>query len=166
MAFSFPDDKKATTDALSDPQVGDRFTEMMNFWLYVARRDGNTVTTIEANGPCTLPQDGKVRVQTVKELQERLAYGGRPEKGYWVRLYDRDNDVDGWVSDEAPKGFDDPIQVITMKYEGAQCTWDNIHGALDELELWWDEKLEEEITFTIRIMSEADYNALPEFLGW
>ena len=93
----FPDpEKEATERALADPQVGDRFHEMYSFWLYVIRRDGDIVTTMEVSPPATLPDDGKVRIQTVTELRERLAYGNIP--GYWVRLRDRGNNVAGWVA--------------------------------------------------------------------
>ena len=93
----FPDSAdRVTEDALADPRVGDRFHEMHSFWLYVVRRDGDIVTTMEGSPPMTLPDDGKVRVQTVAELRGRLAYGNIP--GYWVRLRDRGNNVEGWVA--------------------------------------------------------------------
>lgn len=62
--------------------------------------------------------------------------------------------------------IDDPIFVVTMEYMGAKCTWDNIKGLQDELEMWWDEGELEKVTITFHNMSEAAYNALPEFMGW
>lgn len=87
--------KSATILAMADPQPGDRFTEFFSFWVYVVKRDGNTITTIEANSPAILPQDGEIKVQTLEEFRERFHYQTRP--GYWVRLVDRNNDVEGWL---------------------------------------------------------------------
>ena len=62
--------------------------------------------------------------------------------------------------------MDDPILVVTMDYMGQRCTWDNIKGLTDELEMWWDSGEEDEVVVRFHLMSEAAYNALPEFMGW
>ena len=62
--------------------------------------------------------------------------------------------------------MDDPIHVVTMEWGKAKCTWDNVRGVLDEIDLWWDEWLEEEVTLRFHTMSEAEFEALPEFGGW
>jgi hypothetical protein len=85
-----------THQAIMNPQVGDRFTEMCTFWVYVVNVCGNIVTTMEANGPCTFPDNGKVRVMTVDEFRERLSYSGH-NGHYWARLIDRGNNVGGWL---------------------------------------------------------------------
>jgi len=68
--------------------------------------------------------------------------------------------------DPYPTEIDDPITVVTMEYMGQQCTWDNIKGALDEIESWWDEGEAEEFTIRFHIMSQAAFKALPEVMGW
>ena len=78
-----------------DPRVGDCYTEMFAFWLYVVGVTETHVTTLEANPPCTLPDDGKLRMQTRAEFAERLSYGTIP--GYWVWLVGRNHDVSGWL---------------------------------------------------------------------
>ncbi len=90
---------EATELAFRSPAVGDRFHEMYSFWVYVMAREGDVVTTIEASPPCTFPEDGKVRVQTLDEFRKRFAYGSIP--GYWVRFCDSGNDVEGWASERA-----------------------------------------------------------------
>jgi len=87
--------KEATALAFRDPQPGDRFTEMFAFWLYVIGRDGERVATLEANPPCTLPEDGQLRWQSLSEFRERFAYRTIP--GYWVRFVDSGNNVAGWL---------------------------------------------------------------------
>ena len=62
--------------------------------------------------------------------------------------------------------LDDPILVVTMEHMGSRCTWDNIQGLTDELEVWWDEGEDDKITITFHTMSEAAFKALPEFMGW
>lgn len=98
---SFADNNKMITEvAFDNPQVGDRFTEMFNYWLYVVARDGEQITTMEAIAPCTLPDDGEIRTYaTVEEFRARFRYGGTTP-GYWVRLIDRDHDVSGWLRSE------------------------------------------------------------------
>ena len=88
--------KAATWAAMADPQVGDRFTEMLAYYVYIVGRDGNTVITMEVVPPATLPKDGKVRVQSLVKFQERFRYS-RHNPDYWIRLLDRGNEVDGWV---------------------------------------------------------------------
>lgn len=91
-------DYEMTAQMLADPQVGDRFTEMYSFWLYIIGRSGEWVTTMEGSPPCTFPQDGIVRTQTVEELHKRLAYGSIP--GFWMEAAGRGHDVRGWAGEE------------------------------------------------------------------
>lgn len=89
-------DDTSTDEAFADPQVGDRFTEMLSFWVYVIARDDESfgVAWIELHPPCDAPKDGKSYVGSVDAFRQRFAYGSRP--GYWVHLHDRGNDVAGW----------------------------------------------------------------------
>jgi len=67
---------------------------------------------------------------------------------------------------KSPEEIDDPIRVVTMDFDGQKCTWDNVKGLSEELELWWDEGEDGEVTIIFSTMSEAAYKALPEFMGW
>ena len=92
----FPDPaKEATEEAMANPRVGDRFTEMYAFWLYVIEIQEHIITTLEASAPCTVPEDGKIIVQTLDQFQKRFAYANT--SGYWIRLVDRNNDVVNWA---------------------------------------------------------------------
>lgn len=98
LKFDTKDAKALTAAAFDDPQIGDLFTEMLAYWVYVVARDGDTVTTMEASAPCTFPRDGKIKIGTVAEFKDRFAYKTIP--GYSVRLYSRGNDVSGWLDDD------------------------------------------------------------------
>lgn len=87
--------KEDTEQAMNDPQPGDRFTEMLAFYVYVLEREGNRVTFMECNPPCELPKDGKVGTCSVGEFSKRYAYSSIP--GYSVYLCERGNDVAGWA---------------------------------------------------------------------
>jgi len=93
---SFADTNKAATiQAFDDPQVGDRFHEFLSYWIYVVARDGERITVMEAHAPCSLPDEGKVtEYATLKDFRYACSYKTNP--GYWVRLADRGNDVEGW----------------------------------------------------------------------
>jgi hypothetical protein len=85
----------ATSLAMDNPQVGDRFTEHYCFWMYVLESNGGSVTTIEASSPCEFPKDGEIKKQSYSDFKKRFSYESIP--GYWVRLVDRNNDVSGWM---------------------------------------------------------------------
>jgi hypothetical protein len=90
--------KRHTAEAMADPQVGDRYTEMYAFWIYVVDVGEESVTTLEASPPCTVPDDGTLRVfATRDEFRSRYTYSD-PTLGYWVKLADRGHDVTGWVA--------------------------------------------------------------------
>ena len=92
--MNYSEAREATRLAMDDPQVGDRFSEMLSFWVYVIHRDGDLVTTIEGSPPVSFPQQGTVVTYTVKEMKERFGYG--VIGGYWILLHDRGNNVEGW----------------------------------------------------------------------
>lgn len=97
--MSFWNDRHIDTEiAMDDPQVGDLYSEMFSFYLYVVERDGDKVVTMEGSPPCEFPND-KVKAQTVEELKARFAYGSIP--GYSIKLLGRGNDVAGWYTREA-----------------------------------------------------------------
>lgn len=94
----FPDARaKATEEAFKDPQIGDRFTEMYNFWMYVIGRRDDKIIVMEASAPCTFPDDGKMTCYSLEDFQKRFSYGSIP--GYWVSFVDHDNDVKGWIEE-------------------------------------------------------------------
>lgn len=94
MATEFPRNDDGTAAAMADPQIGDRFTEMGTFWIYVVAREGARLWTVEANSPCQLPRDGKLREMNVCDFRQRFRYAKLP--GYWARLCGRGHDVAGW----------------------------------------------------------------------
>lgn len=97
MPFSNKKEEERTEQAFSNPRIGDRFTEMYSFWLYVVGRNGDKIATLEASPPCSFPEDGIFKVQTVKEFKNRFSYGSIP--GYWVHFVDSNNDVKGWLEE-------------------------------------------------------------------
>jgi hypothetical protein len=94
MVFSPKAQDKMTEEAMQLPQVGDRFTEMYSFWMYVVARVGDVVVTREGSPPVTFPEGAALKSYTLAEFRERFSCGSIP--GYWVSLVDRGNDVRGW----------------------------------------------------------------------
>lgn len=89
-----------TAAAFRDPRPGDSFDEMLSFRVFVlaAEPDGGPVTVVEANPPCTLPRDGKLRrFRCVHEFRDAYAYRSGAH-GYWVGLNQRGVNVDGWLA--------------------------------------------------------------------
>ena len=98
IAEMFTAEKQATDAMMADPRVGDRFTEMYAFWMYVVARDGERVVTMQANPPCTLPDDGTLReFATVDDFKAAYAYGNKPDAGYWIREAGWVHNVEGWA---------------------------------------------------------------------
>lgn len=101
--ISWEERQRETAEAMADPQLGDRFTEMHSYWVYVVDLGVESVTTLEAGAPCSFPDDGEVRVFASRaEFRSRYAYGGG-HPGYWVKLAGRGHDVTGWASAGATK---------------------------------------------------------------
>lgn len=99
MSFVFPGWEEAcrlTAEAFDDPQPGDRFHEMVSFWMYVlAVDDDGRVHTLCASPPCNVPDDGRIEVfDNAEDYRAFWAYGSIP--GYTVSLADRGNKVTGW----------------------------------------------------------------------
>ena len=86
--------KKLTMEALKDPREGDRFSEMLSFWVYVVKVTKSTIYTLEGNPPITFPDDAELKMQSREEFLKRFTYD-RIE-GAWLLLEDRDNNVGGW----------------------------------------------------------------------
>jgi hypothetical protein len=91
-----------TEYAFDHPEVGDRFDEMLSFWVYVVgvESDGR-VAVMEAHPPCRLPADGKLRIFDSHDAY-RAAYAYDSRMGYWVMLADRFNEVGGWFDGFPP----------------------------------------------------------------
>ena len=86
-----------TDVAMRDPQVGDAFTEMMSYWVYVVAVDGDTVEWLDGNPPCTFPTIGVTRhISSKEEFRARFAY--ECVDGYWITLMHRGVDVEGWAT--------------------------------------------------------------------
>lgn len=78
--------KEESEKAFQDPQIGDEFTEMFNFFVVVVDRKGKYVTTITS--------DKEVKMQTIDEFDKRFRYS--TQDGHWIRLYKRNVDVSKW----------------------------------------------------------------------
>lgn len=92
-----PEKQRATMDALLDPQIGDRFTELFSFWVYVVFRDASVVWYVEGNPPITFPEEGTLVKTTVDKFVDRFTYDSNKEDS-WLRLVDRECNVKGWSS--------------------------------------------------------------------
>jgi hypothetical protein len=82
--------ERLTLAHMNNPQSGDRFTEMFNFWVYVwdVSEDG-AITTHEANPPCELPRDAKIRTyKNAAEFRKSFAYGEHMPGKFWVKFID------------------------------------------------------------------------------
>ncbi len=95
MPFPVTDKEKATKHNLLNPRVGDRYSEMFAFWVYVVAVTEDFVAVVEAHPPCTLPDDGKLRYfENSRVMEQAYAYGGTTT-GHFIRYQDN-NDVSGW----------------------------------------------------------------------
>jgi hypothetical protein len=100
LIMPFPDtEKELTKAAMEHPRVGDHFTEMFAFHLFVIEVDDLNITTVETpsfgrSNPCTLPDDGILKRQTRQEFFDRFSYDCID--GFWIWLVGRDFDVAGW----------------------------------------------------------------------
>lgn len=102
LRFDNTDLEERTHEAITHPQVGDHYTEMYAFELYVVYVGPGIVATLECNRPSalaprhvTMPDDGILRIQTPDEFRKRLSYNSTME-GYWVDLVRRGESVEGW----------------------------------------------------------------------
>ena len=95
MSVDFGVNDTKTQEAMKNPKVGDRFSEMFSFYVYVIGLDGNMITTLEASPPCEVPKDGEVKTSTLEQFRKRFAYDSIP--GYWIRYVDGGHDVEGWA---------------------------------------------------------------------
>lgn len=90
---------RQTDAAFDDPQVGDRFSEMLTHWVYIVGREGDQVAVLARSAPCTFPEDGELWRGSVGEFKKR--YGNRYIPGYTILLEDRGNCVEGWLESKA-----------------------------------------------------------------
>jgi len=90
------DEDRETAEAFATPAVGDSFHEMLAFRVFVvAVEPEGRIAVLEANPPCTLPGDGRLRVFASHD-DFRAAYGYGSIPGYWVRLSKRGSSFTGW----------------------------------------------------------------------
>ena len=86
---------RKTTAAFDSPAVGQRFTEMYSYWMYVVSVEDGRIVTLEGSPPVTFPDTAQRReYASADEFRLRFAYKSIP--GYWVSFVDADNDVTGW----------------------------------------------------------------------
>ena len=87
--------KENTAAAFDDPQIGDVFSEMAAFYMWVVYRKDNDIVWATANPPCTVPQDAEFHWGTLKMFRDSFSY--KSNSGYWVRLCAQGRDMDGWL---------------------------------------------------------------------
>lgn len=91
--------KAATTEAFASPAVGDVYSEMYSYWVFVVAVDPSRIAVLEASGPCELPRDGKLRVfYSHDDFRKVFTYKSRSNLGYWVMLDERGANVEGWFA--------------------------------------------------------------------
>jgi len=92
----FPSRENETTEAIKTLRAGDRFCEMLTFWVYILSVSPIEIVTLEVNGPARIPDEGEIcRYSPPSEFDRRFSYGSIP--GHWIALVDRDNDIGGWL---------------------------------------------------------------------
>lgn len=87
--------KEETIEALRNPQVGDYFTELMHYRMWVVKVTSTAVTYFEAVPPCTVPDDC-----TVMEVERSYFVDHFTKPHCWVRLIGRGEDMTGWLEGE------------------------------------------------------------------
>lgn len=86
-----------THEAMVDPQEGDRFHEMYQYWMYVVKVNRFHIWVVSASSPCKFPEDGMPKKFSKKDFVEFYSYDSKYKpKRYWIELADRGNDVKDW----------------------------------------------------------------------
>ena len=85
--------KVETIEVIQSPKPGDYFTEMMNWRCWVLAVNNSSVSYLEAIPPCTIPDDGRFRIESLNEFYNRFVNG----QFCWIRLLDRNYPVEGWL---------------------------------------------------------------------
>jgi len=87
-----------THEAILNPRVGDRFEEFYTHWVYIVKVTRWSVWTMSASAPCTFPQDAKLIKRSKKSFRKYFSYNSpNLVNKYWIKLCDRDNDIEGWL---------------------------------------------------------------------
>jgi len=84
--------KQQTIEALRNPQVGDYFSEMMNYRMWVVKVTPKIVVYFDAIPPCTVPDDC-----TIMEVARDYFVDHFTKPHCWVRLISHDENVAGWL---------------------------------------------------------------------
>jgi len=123
--------ERMTHEAMTEPRIGDRFTEMYSFWLYIVGISKTHVMSIEAGAPCILPDDGKVVISTKEEFAKRFEYSGMPGK-YSIDLVSRGEDI-SWFN-EYPESV---VKYMSKRNEiihnSKKAEWDKVQDLLDDI---------------------------------
>lgn len=94
-----PDERKQQTDEhLTNPQVGDRFSEMYTFWVWVISVDPGEIKALELRSDGTVT--GVVFADSM-ELRQKYAYDSIP--GYWIDFirnepFEKLPEADSWIT--------------------------------------------------------------------
>ena len=88
--------KRLTAEAFADPRPGDRFHEMLSYWMYVVAVNDTHVEIASGNPPIRFPGQAKRELLTREAFIKRYSCG-RGVSDFWVVLHSRGNDVRGWA---------------------------------------------------------------------
>ena len=108
--MDYEENEKITTEKILNPSVGDRFHEMLSFWMYVVKVEYDNygdvvrVYTMSFNPPCEAPRDGELTEYSVDGFRKHFFYGiGDLIETSWLTYCDN-RDVSGWFDGHLAEG--------------------------------------------------------------
>jgi hypothetical protein len=107
-----------TEQAKNNPKVGDRFSEMYSFWVYVLLVKENLVVTMESNH--NKESDWELKVYTTEGWKKEHSYGSIP--GWSIAYCDNDENAaknaNEWILgllEDEDQFVDQPITKVLLK---------------------------------------------------
>jgi len=90
-----PGQKEKNRQAFENPKIGDRFSEMFSFYVYVVGIEDGRVCILEGSSPVTFPDTATRWEGTDEDFRQRFSYAGG--EGYSVDFLDGGHGVEGWL---------------------------------------------------------------------
>jgi hypothetical protein len=98
--FKGQDRDRATAAAFLNPMVGDHFTEMLTFHVFVEDVGPDYVTINQGSPPISFPKGGERTTMTREQYAKRFEYDTIPGK-YWVSYEETVDDIHDWIDKPA-----------------------------------------------------------------